>query len=270
MNILKKKTNNFFQKVLSAIGILSLFCYLFFGLNINLVRTEAQQTPGLNTAGSMGLSPITSGPMPSGVPQTDAQAQQLWNQMEGQPQSTVLTPGAVPPNASDATCGINVASGLWNYCMLAPVNGLLGGSGSLINPTGTGNTERITISDNTLQDFFAKIYQIGIAVVIALAIVMISLGGIRLATTDSISGTDEGKKMVNAAFAGLFLALFSYVLLYTINPSLLDNGAGTIFPANTIPIKTATPLVTPQSVPIQGQVKTPGIDSSYTGAGGSF
>ena len=267
MNILKGEPNNFCKKILATLGILSLFCYLFFGLNINIVKTEAQQTPRLDTAGSMGFSSITSGPIPGGVPQTDAEAQQAWNQREGMPQSSVLTPSSVPPNAGDAVCGINVSSGLWNYCMLAPVNGLLGGAGSLINPGGAGITEKITISDNSLQVFFANIYQIGIAVVIALAIVVISLGGIRLATTDSISGTDEGKKMVNAAFAGLFLALFSYVLLYTINPSLLDNGAGTIFPANTIPIKPPTPLVTPQSgpvrftapasVPIQGQVKNP-------------
>ncbi len=247
MNTLKNKTKNSYQKVLSAIGILSLFCYLLFGLSINLIKAETQQTfstPGLDKAGGMQQYTNTTGQMPGGVPQSNAQAQQIWSQGTGMPSnSSVLTPGSMvsqngPPTASDVNCGINVISGTWNYCMLAPVNGLIG------NLIGT-STEQVPINENSLQTFFAKIYQIGIAVVIALAIVMISLGGIRLATTDSVLGTDEGKKMVNAAFAGLFVALFSYVLLYTINPALLSNGNGSdgtsaLFPTTNIPVITPT------------------------------
>ena len=108
--------------------------------------------------------------------------------------------------------------------MLAPVNGLLGDS----QGSGKNATEVVDVSGG-IQPFFAKVYKLGITVAIALAIVVISLGGIRLATTDSISGTEEGRKMINAALAGLFLALFSYVLLNTINPALTDNGARDLF-----------------------------------------
>ena len=152
--------------------------------------------------------------------------------------SPVITPRAMVEQSGppiSAACGISAAEDKWNYCMLAPVGGLIGQpSGG----SGKDAMELVVIGDG-LQPFFAKLYMLGITVAIALAIVMISFGGIRLATTDSIGGTEEGKKMVNAAFAGLFLALFSYVLLYTINPALLGNGVDDIFKTTT-PAQTTT------------------------------
>lgn len=145
----------------------------------------------------------------------------------------VITPNSqsIPqagPKISDL-CGFSPAKGLWDYCMLAPMKGLIGKEIG----TGADSIEKFPIEGDSLQIFFAKVYRIGIIIAIALAIVMISFGGIRLATTDSIGGTENGKKMVNAALAGLFIALFSYVLLYTINPALVSNGAGTIFKTTT-------------------------------------
>ena len=163
----------------------------------------------------------------------------------------VLTPAPqtaqTGPNES-GNCGINVNSSTgWVYCMLTPVGGLLGNQTS----DSAGKTEAVNIDDG-LSAFIAKIYKLGIGIAIALAIVMISFGGIRMATTDSVAATDEGKKMINAAFAGLFLALFSYVLLYTINPALVGNGSSDFL--NT---KTQKPAVS-------------GVDTSYSGAGGNF
>lgn len=146
--------------------------------------------------------------------------------------SPVITPPVVQAQAmgaqdgyvGSAECGISVSKGTWKYCMLTPVNGLLGDK----KGSGKDATEIVDVSGG-IQPFFAKVYKLGITIAIALAIVMISFGGIRLATTDSIGGTEEGRKMINAALAGLFLALFSYVLLNTINPALTDNGASDLF-----------------------------------------
>ncbi|MEI6553085.1 MAG: pilin [bacterium] len=203
----------------------------------------------------------TSGGTSAGFGGTNTGLQDYWNTSNPNspysstpaptPTKTLTSTPIITPQQSSQTgpnesgiCGINVVSDTWNYCMLTPVGGLIGSE----KTDSMGKTESVSINDG-LQPFFAKIYKIGIGVAIALAVVMISFGGIRLATTDSISGTENGRKMINAAFAGLFLALFSYVLLYTINPALLNNGDGNFF-------NTAT--------------KEPGVDSNSTGGGGDF
>jgi hypothetical protein len=235
MNISKSRFNILSKRVLSVFCILSLFCCLFLGFDLNIIKAETFTQAGA-------IPPKT----PSPVITNNGSEKQTWEQATSlYPNSPVLTPtgGAAMMSQTgpqvDATCGISSLGGKWNYCMLAPVNGFISGT-----PLSNGK-EIVNLGvPNPLPTFFGKIYNIAIATAIALAIITISLGGIRLATTDSISGTDEGKKMVNAALAGLFLALFSYVLLYTINPSLVENGSGTIFPNTDIPIK-STPGITP-------------------------
>lgn len=239
MNILKSRPNNPTSKFLSALIILSFICFLFFGFSIN--NTEAALPPP-NTVGPQQTFTQT-GAIPQNTPSpmmTNSQALSNWQQETGMTQTSagvaktpVITPSPVVQQSgptSSADCGISVSGDKWNYCMLAPVNGLIAGKltgvNEIVDLSGKGGVE-------PLPDFFSRIYKIGITIAVMLSIIVISIGGIRLATTDSISGTDEGRKMVNAALAGLFLALFSYVLLYTINPALLTNGAGTLFPAPT-------------------------------------
>lgn len=127
-------------------------------------------------------------------------------------QTPVLTPPTqtTKTNSVNTNCSIDARNNKFNYCMLAPIGGLLGEDKT------TGSIEL-----PKLGEFFAKIYRIGIMAAIALAIVMITLGGIRLGTTDSISGTEKGRDMIKSAIAGLLIALFSYVILYTINPELV-------------------------------------------------
>lgn len=239
MNILKSRYSDLNNRFLSALSILSLFCYLFFGFDINNTKAAVTLT---NTQGGATVQNTTFSTIT-----TEAQAQQSWEKNAGlypnsplNQSSPVITPGAggsamiqQSGPMTSANCGISVTGGKWKYCMLAPVNGLIGS---------TSADKKLEIVDLGVPDpipsFFSKIYNISIIIAIALSIVYISLGGIRLATADSVSGTDEGRKMAKAALAGLFIALFSYVLLYTINPALVGNGSGSVFPNTTnIPIK---------------------------------
>ncbi len=127
-----------------------------------------------------------------------------------QNQAPVITPTAskTTNNSSGSDCSISARDNKYNYCMLAPLNGLLG-------------EEKGILKLPALGEFFSRLYKIGIMAAVALAIVMITLGGIRLGTTDSISGTEKGRDMIKSAIAGLLIALFSYVILYTINPELV-------------------------------------------------
>lgn len=78
------------------------------------------------------------------------------------------------------------------------------------------------ISTSDLSSFLAAVFSFGIAIAAALAVVMIAFGGIQYMTTDAWTKKEEGKERINNALLGLALALISYLILYTINPSLVD------------------------------------------------
>lgn len=71
---------------------------------------------------------------------------------------------------------------------------------------------------------------IGISTV--LAMVMIVLGGMEYMTSELISSKEAGKEKVRNAILGLLLALGAYLILYTINPTLLNVCLGDIPKAN--------------------------------------
>ena len=209
---MKASINNFYSTGLSIFGIIIIFLSIFVGFNTVLTGSDI----GVGT--KIAVAAITIDQTGSnlntgaGNPGIITGNQNGGNFGDGgSANGTVVTPGPNTSTAPANSCSLST-NNLTTYCMLAPVNGLFGdSSGHLDVGQGVG-------------PFFATLYKVGVTIAIALSIVMISFGGIRLATTDSVSGTEEGKKMVNAALAGLFLALFSYVLLYTINPALVSNN----------------------------------------------
>jgi hypothetical protein len=68
--------------------------------------------------------------------------------------------------------------------------------------------------------FFNYLLKTVIGLAGILAVLMIVIGGIQYVSTDSWSGKDSGKKRIQAALGGLLLALSSYLILNTIDPSL--------------------------------------------------
>src|SRR5689334_12127314 len=63
---------------------------------------------------------------------------------------------------------------------------------------------------------------IAIAIAVVAALTFIIWGGIEYMTTDSWSGKNDGKTKIQDALYGLGLALVSWLLLYTINPTLVS------------------------------------------------
>jgi len=76
-------------------------------------------------------------------------------------------------------------------------------------------------STPNLKAFLGLVFSFGIAIAAALAVVMIAWGGIQYMTTDSWSGKEDGKGKIENALYGLGLALISWLILYTINPTLV-------------------------------------------------
>lgn len=70
--------------------------------------------------------------------------------------------------------------------------------------------------------FIALAYKYGLWIVGAAAAIMITIAGVKYLVSPVISSKEDAKKQIWAALTGLFLLLASYLILYTINPDLVN------------------------------------------------
>jgi 3D (Asp-Asp-Asp) domain-containing protein len=92
--------------------------------------------------------------------------------------------------------------------------------------TGLGNffpNNEINIRTGTAH-YLDTLYKIGVSVATGLALIFITIGGVQYASTDSFTGSSEGKKKIWSALSGLAVVLGSYIMLNAINPDLLTNN----------------------------------------------
>lgn len=72
-------------------------------------------------------------------------------------------------------------------------------------------------------EYLMQIYKFGLGAIGVSAMFMIMIGGyMYLTSAGNTSQTGKAKAVIADAIAGLVLALVSYVLLYTINPDLVN------------------------------------------------
>lgn len=79
-----------------------------------------------------------------------------------------------------------------------------------------------------LGEFLKGLFTVLIVIAGIMAFVMIVLGAITYATTDSFSGSEHGRDMIWNAVMGLVLALGAWIILNAINPNLASNLSITI------------------------------------------
>ena len=91
--------------------------------------------------------------------------------------------------------------------------------------------ELSTIDKIDLGSFFAYMFNLLIAISAAAAILMMVYGGFQYMTTDSWSGKGEGLTRFKNAIYGLLMVLSAFLILKTVNPSLVS------LPAAIQPIK---------------------------------
>jgi len=78
------------------------------------------------------------------------------------------------------------------------------------------------VDTSTLGGYLANIYTIGIGLAGVLAVLMIVIGGIQyIGSGMSPSGKSDAKDRIRNAIMGLLLALLSWIILNTINPTLV-------------------------------------------------
>ncbi len=108
------------------------------------------------------------------------------------------------------------------YTFLAPLACDPSTPGCVKNADGIYELKNFNPSQkNALGTYLNILIKILIGFAAVLAVIMIVMGGIEYMTSELISSKEEGKKRITNALIGLVIALGAYVLLYTVNPSLL-------------------------------------------------
>ena len=98
-----------------------------------------------------------------------------------------------------------------------------GSSYTPLAPIKSGNVEYVgnSVNTNDLTLYLNNMFKLGIAIAVALAVVMIIIGGVEYMSTDVVGKKEDGQGRINAALLGLVVALGSYMLLNTLDPDLL-------------------------------------------------
>jgi hypothetical protein len=123
-----------------------------------------------------------------------------------------------------------LATAQGNYTPLAPIK--IGGEGG---KDFVGDT----VQTDDLSKYVNNMFRLGIAAAVALAVLMIIVGGIEYMSTDAIGKKQDGQARINAALLGLVVALGSYMLLNTINPNILN----TEFELDALPRSDTIPFI---------------------------
>jgi hypothetical protein len=102
-----------------------------------------------------------------------------------------------------------------NYTLLAPLPDV---SNSTCDPTQSTSSSNTCTTD--FLTYLGGIYRLGIAMAVILAVVYITYGGFQYVLSASIGAKENARETIQNALIGLVLALTSYLILQTINPSL--------------------------------------------------
>jgi len=93
---------------------------------------------------------------------------------------------------------------------------------TLLQPLPTDSGEPLK-TNVTLKQYLTWAYKFALALTGFLAVMMIVIGGVEwIISGASESMRSEAKKHINGAITGLIIALVAYLVLYTINPSLVN------------------------------------------------
>lgn len=87
------------------------------------------------------------------------------------------------------------------------------------------NIEGLTDGEGSdIQTYLRTLFNWGIAIAVVSSILMTIYGGIKYMTTDALSGKTDGKTIIQNAITGLLLALSAWLILFTIDPRILQNN----------------------------------------------
>ncbi|MCI5050857.1 MAG: pilin [Candidatus Pacebacteria bacterium] len=110
------------------------------------------------------------------------------------------------------------------YEFLAPIPGI--GQEQIVDGNPTGRFYIENLRGYSLGTYINTFFEIAVAILAVLSVIMIVAAGVQYMTVESIYGKSDAKARIIAAVTGLILALGIYTILRTINPKLLNINFG--------------------------------------------
>jgi len=108
--------------------------------------------------------------------------------------------------------------------------------------------------------FLPGLVKLIIGIATALAVIMLMWGGIQYMSTDAWAGKSEAKDTITNALVGLLLVISAWLILYTINPKLVEINLN-------IPKQEISELPPPGGVPPPGGLTTSQVFAKIAGTG---
>jgi len=150
------------------------------------------------------------------------------------------------------------AQGATDYVPLSPIPGVFDCE-TVDADTGHCITGGVTSPESYIKNWV----QLGIGLAAVFAVIMIVVGGVQYVMSSAFDSKSDAKKRIWAAIGGLILALGAWLILFTINPDLLNIrlpknlGSGTVQ-------KTFSPFLDGEG---SGGASTPALRNPLTDAG---
>lgn len=110
------------------------------------------------------------------------------------------------------------------YEFLAPIPGI--GQEQIVDGNPTGRFYIENLRGYSLGTYINTIFEIAVAILAVLSVIMIVVAGVQYMTVESIYGKSDAKARIISAVTGLILALGIYTILITINPKLRNINFG--------------------------------------------
>ncbi len=86
--------------------------------------------------------------------------------------------------------------------------------------------------------YLSGMFKLAIYICALLAVLMIVIGGLEYVMTEKVASKEDAKSRIENAIIGLLIALFAWILLYTINPDLVSLqaiGGGSVMSTDSKP-----------------------------------
>ncbi|MDO8589888.1 MAG: pilin [bacterium] len=93
---------------------------------------------------------------------------------------------------------------------------------TLLQPLPLYGLDTVDQEKTTAEQYIEGIVTLTIAIAGGLAVIMIIYGGIKYMSSDAIGGKGEAKDIIQNAIWGLLLTISAWLILYTINPDLIE------------------------------------------------
>jgi len=133
-------------------------------------------------------------------------------------------PGAIVCNTPTATYQTPVQGQLPQTATLSTPGASTGVPGTV---SGYAPLEPLTqhVAYANFADYLSTVYKLAITIGALIAVVMLVTGGVRYMLSESFTDIDKAKTRIKNALWGLLILVGSFLILYTINPNLLNFSA---------------------------------------------